>query len=120
MTIATVPVNEDALLGELYGRYKKLTLATGAALVLGAPHETLEQEARVLLVDSRAAFAGAVRHGSQFRACVEAATELEALLARGGEVGAVRSTHKRFRREVWKVIPCEYVPCCAAPSHDHE
>jgi hypothetical protein len=26
----------------------------------------------------------------------------------------VRDSHKRFRAEVWKVLPCEYAPCSAA------
>ncbi len=120
MSVESVSVDEDSRLGELYGRYKKLALAAGAALVLGAPHDALEDEARELLVDARSALADGVRHETQLGACVEAAAELLALLVRGGDVGAVRSTHKRFRREVWKVIPCEYVPCCAAASHEHE
>jgi hypothetical protein len=111
----------EAELRGLYGRYKHLALATGATLVLGAPRQALEQDAAELLADARAAAAGAGANGPGLAACVEAADELHDLLARGGhDVAAVRETHKRLRREVWKVIPCEYVPCCAAAGHEHE
>ena len=47
--------------------------------------------------------------------------ELHELLLRAGErrliaaadTERVRASHRRLRREVWKVVPCEYVPCCA-------
>jgi hypothetical protein len=35
------------------------------------------------------------------------------------ELDAVRSSHRALRREVWATQPCEYVPCCAADTHQH-
>lgn len=100
---------------DLYGRYKLLALAAGAALVLDAPLQPLESEVGGLLADAKSALAGEDTHRTQLRACVDAARELHDLVAHGdGDVEAVRRTHKHLRREVWKVIPCEYVPCCAS------
>jgi hypothetical protein len=104
---------------ELYRRYKHLALATGAALVLEAPVVELETDAAGLVADARSALATGGEHEPQLPACLDAATELHALLARCGDVEAARLSHKRLRREVWKVIPCEYVPCCAS-AHGHE
>jgi hypothetical protein len=64
---------------------------------------------------------------AQLDACVAAARELDALLRRGAggepvaaEIEAARATHRALRREVWKVLPCEYVPCGAELHvHDH-
>ena len=104
----------EGRLRELYGRYKRLSLAAGAALVLDVHDDALEPEASALLADARAAAAADGMHAHQLEACVEAAAALHDLVAGGdGEVEAVRETHRRLRREVWKVIPCEYVPCCA-------
>lgn len=105
----------------LYARYKHLALAAGAALVLDEPLGVLEEDAAELLADARTAAASYEEHAPQLRACVDAASELHGLLQRGGgDVDAARRTHKRLRREVWKVIPCEYVPCCASAGHGHE
>ena len=116
-------------LGELYGRYKRLALATGATLVLGEDPAALADAAAALLADSRAArAAGGGALAPALSACVRAAGELHALLVRAlegaGAVGAAdtdraRATHSSLRREVWKVIPCEYVPCSAVHRHDH-
>jgi hypothetical protein len=102
----------------LYGRYKHLALAAGAALVLDAPREELASDAAALLADARAAAAAGDSYAPQLRACVDAASELRDLIATGGDVEAARETHKRLRREVWKVVPCEYVPCCAGHGHE--
>jgi hypothetical protein len=111
----------DECVQELYGRYKRLALAAGASLVLDTPCEQLTQETSGLLDDARAALADHPSRKDQLAACVEAAQTLHALLVGGGfEVEAVRATHKRLRREVWKVVPCEYVPCCASPQHAHD
>jgi hypothetical protein len=104
---------------ELYGRYKHLALASGAALVLDAPVAELRTDAADLVADARTAAAAGGEHEPQLRACLDAATELHAMLVRGGDAEAARLAHKRLRHEVWKVIPCEYVPCCAS-VHGHE
>jgi hypothetical protein len=116
-------------LGALYGRYKRLALATGATLVLGEDPAALADAAAALLADSRTARGGGGGGlASPLSACVCAADELHALLVRAAadpsRVGAadtdrVRATHSSLRREVWKVIPCEYVPCSAVHRHDH-
>ncbi len=103
---------------DLYGRYKHLALAAGAALVLDAPRGELAADAAALVADARSAVAAGGELAPQLRACVEAASELERLLVRDGDVEAAREAHKRLRREVWKVIPCEYVPCCAGRGHE--
>jgi hypothetical protein len=115
-------------LGELYGRYKRLALAAGATLVLGEHPAALADATAALLADSRDALAAGGALAPALSACVLAAAELHALLVRAGAdpsaVGAadtdrVRATHSRLRREVWKVIPCEYVPCSVVHRHDH-
>jgi hypothetical protein len=111
----TAPAPAELRVRELYARYKHLALAAGAALVLDESTETLEREAAELAVAARAAVAVAPAHEPQLQACADAARELHELLLRGGvDTGAARSAHKQLRREVWKVIPCEYVPCCAS------
>jgi hypothetical protein len=121
MSAVAAEVSPEAQLRELYARYKQLVLATGAALVLDAPREGLERETAALLADARAAAVEPPAHGSQLRACVDAAAQLHRLLEGGGDdVAAVRETHRRLRREVWQVLPCEYVPCCASPAHAHD
>ena len=102
----------------LYGRYKHLALAAGAALVLDAPLEGLEADTAELLADARCAAAAGGRYTAQLAACVAAASELHTLIAEGGDVDAARRTHRQLRREVWKVIPCEYVPCCAGHANE--
>ncbi len=124
--VADAPATRE--LGELYGRYKALALATGAALVLDAHPGELAARAGELLSDCRAAAAVGDRVlAGQFAACVRAAQELDRLLARAVidaasvtalDTERVRVTHRGLRREVWKVIPCEYVPCGAAHRHD--
>jgi hypothetical protein len=112
-------------LGELYGRYKRLTLAAAAGLLAGEGSPELEDEVRALRADAT----HAVRDADsatlvQLRACANAAAELEQLVV-GGQlslegVERVRQTHSELRREVWKVIPCEYVPCNAGASMHRE
>jgi hypothetical protein len=125
MTVAAPPDNVRAL-GELYSRYKALALAAGAALVLDDEAAELVHDARELSQDARE-LASNPPDGleSQFRACALAADELHLLLAGCRDqpgnppllrLRRVRTTHSRLRSEVWKVIPCEYVPCCA-PGH---
>jgi hypothetical protein len=109
----------DRRVGELYTRYKHLALATGAALVLDGPRSGLESDAARLVEDARAAAAEPGAHATQLVACVDAAVALSSLIAGGGDVEPSRRAHRRLRREVWKVIPCEYVPCCAPAGHGH-
>ena len=110
---------QEAQVQALYSRFKHLALAAGAALVLRQPTAPLEREVAALADEARLAAADPAAPRPQLEACAEAATELHALLRRGGiDVEPARRAHKRLRREVWKVIPCEYVPCCALPAHD--
>jgi hypothetical protein len=120
MSVAEAPSAAD--LRGLYGRYKALALATGAALVLGEPAEALGEDAAALEADCREAAASARGElVSPLDACVSAAAELRALVGDGtadpDAVERVRASHRRLRSEVWKVVPCEYVPC--APGHVH-
>jgi hypothetical protein len=115
-------------LAALYDRYKRLALATGATLVLGEPPAPLAGAAAELRGDSLAARdrgEGGPLAG-QLEACVTAAGELHDLVAAAcaGDVSdeaadRVRASHSRLRHEVWKVMPCEYVPCSGAHRHDH-
>jgi hypothetical protein len=121
MSAVAVSSEPDACVRELYGRYKGLALAAGAALVLDRPRGELEAETLDLLVEAQAALDAHPSRRPQLEACVAAAGDLHDLLVGGGsDVAAVRETHKRLRREVWKVVPCEYVPCCASAGHAHE
>jgi len=116
-------------LRELYSRYKGLALATGATLLLGADPDRLAADAGELLISChRAAARTGADLSSQLDACVAAVQELHELLLRAVEdvelIGAedterVRASHSRLRREVWKVFPCEYVPCSGAHRHSH-
>lgn len=109
-------------LQELYARYKALALATGAALLLDAGDEALAAEVEALLRDCLAARRATVELEPQFAACVEAAGELRLLIrgeASSASLERARESHRRLRRAVWSVLPCEYVPCCAEHVH-HE
>ena len=97
---------------ELYRRFKSLTVAASAALILGEPVDGLQPAAEALHRDALGT------------ACEEPAAKLRQLVhdALSGEVGdaeldAVRSSHRTMRREVWSTEPCEYVPCCAGALH---
>jgi hypothetical protein len=118
-----------AALEQLYDRYKRAALATGATLLLDADPAPLAAVAADLLTDSRAALDGAdSAEAVPLAACVRASADLHALLScalSGGPIGAtdtdrVRASHRELRQEVWKIIPCEYVPCSAPYRHDHE
>jgi hypothetical protein len=116
---APPPVGE---LRALYGRYKGLALAAGAAIVLGEPTEALGADAAALEADCREAAAAAQRElEAPLAACASAAAELRELLrdasAGADAVDRVRASHRHLRSEVWKLVPCEYVPC--APGHVH-
>jgi hypothetical protein len=106
----------------LYERYKSLTLAATAALILARPVRELCTQAEALHEDCRAAGAGAAP-----AACRAAAADLSELLrlaAAGEETGGVlervRASHRRLRREIWEVQPCEYVPCCVTAEEERD
>jgi hypothetical protein len=116
--IAAIPERE---LLRLYERYKALTLAATAALILARPVGELRSQAETLRAECRAAGAG---EGSPGAACSAAADDLAELLglASAGRDTAellerVRASHRRLRRGIWDVQPCEYVPCCVSDAH---
>jgi len=93
---------------ELYRRFKSLAVAASAALILGERVDELRPVADELHRDA----AGTV--------CEEPAAQLRRLVygeVSDAELDAVRSSHRRLRREVWTTQPCEYVPCCAGTHH---
>jgi hypothetical protein len=113
-------------LQDLYARSKMLALAAGAALVLDSSLDGLETQAEQLLEDCLAAHSQVSAFRPQLSACVDTARELRRLLAeadRGAateaDVDRARASHRRLQREVWRVLPCEYVPCCAS-GHAHD
>jgi hypothetical protein len=116
MSAVAAPASEQEL-QELYARTKALTLAAAAALVLEADRAGLAGEADRLLADARDARTRTTHLVPQLSACVDAARDLRQLLDGGApqaDVDRARASHRRLRREVWRVLPCEYVPCCAA------
>jgi thioredoxin-like negative regulator of GroEL len=116
MSAVTAPAPETEL-QELYARSKGLTLAAAAALVLEADRAGLAEEADRLLADALDARARVARLAPQLSACVDAAQDLLELLdgsSSEADVDRARASHRRLRREVWRVLPCEYVPCCAS------
>lgn len=111
---ASAPEQE---LQELYARSKALTLAAAAALVLDEDRAGLVDETDRLLGDALAARRRTAHLAPQLSACVDAARDLRRLLdgaAAEADLDQARASHRRLRREVWRVLPCEYVPCCAA------
>jgi hypothetical protein len=113
-------------LQRLYGRFKGLTLAVSAALLLDGPIGELVADADALLVDCVQASAAAAEPDAALIECAEAACALAALVQRAAagastadELAELREAHLRLRRQVWNVLPCEYVPCCATGTHAH-
>jgi hypothetical protein len=106
-------------LEELYGRYRTLALASGAALTLGAPPAALADEVRALRADAHAAAESTERFAPQLSACAVAAGQLVTLLETSSDeqLDAVRVSHKRLRRDVWDLVPCDYTPCCLQRHH---
>jgi hypothetical protein len=107
----------------LYSRYKGLALAVGATLVLERDTGELAAEAARLAADARlaGAHAGAL-YRAPIEACAGAADDLGELASRPADwqlSERVRASHGRLRREVWKLVPCEYVPC-GATGRVHE
>jgi len=98
---------------ELYRRFKSLTVAAGAALILG--ERLAELRPRVAELQRDAAGTPCEEPAAQLRRLVDGAVAGDVTEA---ELDSVRSSHRRLRREVWSTQPCEYVPCCAG-AHDH-
>ena len=124
MTVA-LATREDEL-QRLYGRFKGLTLAVSAALLLDGPIGELAADADALLAECVQASAATSEPDAALIECVEAACALAALVQRAAagaptedELDGLRTAHRRLRRQVWNVLPCEYVPCCAAGTHTH-
>jgi hypothetical protein len=122
---SALTTREDEL-QRLYGRFKSLTLAVSAALLLDGPIAELEADADALLVECVHASSSSPQPDRALIESVEAAGALAALVQRAasgasssGELDELRAAHLRLRREVWRVLPCEYVPCCAAGTHTH-
>jgi hypothetical protein len=99
---------------QLYRRFKGLTLAVGAALVLESPVDSLVDAVDELSRDAEGTL------------CAAPARTLQTLVvrARDGEatdadLEHLRASHRSLRRAVWTTQPCEYVPCCAGGAHDH-
>jgi hypothetical protein len=113
--------SDDAELAGLYGRYKSLALAAAAAAILEDGLDEVRVEAGRLLEDCRAAARHRRRHAEQFEACADAAHVLQASVDEAGpaDLEGVRASHRRLRRSVWRVVPFEYVPCCADGHHIH-
>ena len=127
MTATAPGVESERQLRDLYGRYKALMLAAAAALLLDSSVDELAGPVAELLADCRAAAGEASPVRLQLAACAEAAQELAQLVAAtaaGGATAAdlerVRAAHRLLRREVWTVLSCEYVPCCASEDAHHD
>jgi hypothetical protein len=109
----------------LYGRYKALTLAAGARLLLGAPDPDLEAQAQLLADDARALAVDRPDLAQQLQACDAAARALQRLATADGTPQAaarldeVRATHRRLRDAMWLVTDCEYAPCGTHHAHAH-
>lgn len=126
MTVAAPTRSAERELQDLYGRYKTLVLAAAAALMLDQPFADVVRETQRLVDDCLTAERSAACFDEQFAACVAATEELAHLLDVAGDGGltsvhldVVRASHSRLRREVWDVLPCEYVPCCAGSANTH-
>jgi hypothetical protein len=106
----------------LYGRYKALALATSAALMLEDDVRSLGDRLEELRRDCGATRRRGTPHDRALGACLAAVADLRPLIDGDTTDRALehaRASHRRLRRAVWDVIPCEYVPCCA-PGHDHD
>lgn len=127
MTATAPGIDSERELRDLYGRYKTLMLAAAAALLLDSSVDELAGAVAELLADCRAAAGEASPLRPQLVACAEATGELERLVAATPADGAtaadlerVRAAHRNLRREVWQVLSCEYVPCCASEHAQHD
>ena len=48
------------------------------------------------------------------------ATEQDRQAETGALLERVRASHRRLRREIWDVQPCEYVPCCVTAEEKRD
>jgi hypothetical protein len=127
MSVAAPPrAAADGELSALYGRYKALALSAAAAVIFELPLDGVRAEVERLLEDCRVAGRLVRAHEAQFAACAEAASVLRDVLLRApdgemetADLEMVRASHRELRRSVWRVVPCEYVPCCADDHHIH-
>jgi hypothetical protein len=111
----TSPLVTPRELQELYERFKLLALSASAALILDVPDAGLGAKIDALLEDACAARTRAPHLLRELSVCIEAADRLRTLTSGNlsdSDVDEVRASHRRLRREMWNVIPCEYVPCC--------
>jgi hypothetical protein len=99
---------------ELYGRFKSLTVAVSAALILGESLDTVRPAVDEL--DRDAADTGCAEPARRLRLLVDRAAGGEAVET---DLESLRESHRQLRRDVWTTHPCEYVPCCAAGVHEH-
>jgi hypothetical protein len=122
---AAAPVGVDDL-RELYARLKGLLLASASRMLLDEPLDGLAAAANALLADCRdvAGKSDAVL-SAPLNSCQLAAAEVRDMLEEADTAGvgasriaSVRASHSRLRQEVWRFIPCEYVPCSAAHAHE--
>ncbi len=107
-------------LERVYLRYKALTFAVAAGVLLRRVGSEVAEEADALVADARRCEVSHPELATQFAICVTAAEGLDKLVshARDGENGishdeleAVRRMHHRVRSAVWELLPCEYTPC---------
>jgi hypothetical protein len=99
---------------ELYRRFKSLTVAASAALILGEPLDAVV--AAVEKLDRDAAGSPAAEPVARLRRLVGRDRDAETTDA---EIEELRTSHRSLRRKVWATEPCEYVPCCASGAHEH-
>jgi hypothetical protein len=116
----------QSALQSLYGQYKALAISAAAAVIVEAPLDGLVVSTEALLVECSEEAAPDCEYEAQLAACAHACAALRDFLRRAHEHGVstseleqVRTTHRELRREVWRVLPCEYVPCCADEHHIH-
>jgi hypothetical protein len=109
-------------LQELYGRYKLLVLSAAAAVILDAPEVGLGEEIDALHADASALRDRAPQLTRELTTCLDAVDRLRTLTTgdpSNSDVDEVRASHRRLRRELWNIFPCEYVPCCVGgASHE--
>jgi hypothetical protein len=108
---------------DLYARYKSLASAAGACLTLGQSLAALVAPAGALEAETRSAADSDSPLASPFAVCAAATRDLVELIgAHDGDdvsarLAAARASHRALRRQMWDMVECEYVPCCASAPH---